>query len=309
MNGADESGKSDTKPDLGAMRTCEDGAVASPARRRRLQVGEVFAGRFQVQAFVGAGKSGDVYRALDTRLNRSIALKLICSNWLAGPGAQARFMQGVATARDIRHSNVVVVYDADTFEHQSFLTMEYLEGQNLRSWMREQFVLQADCPLETAIAIVSAILDGLEAAHALGITHRELKPENVFLLGTPGQGVVRLKLLDFGIAGAEAYSPGSFGPALYMAPEERLAPETTEASADLYSLSIIFYELLVGVQPQYRWQPPSEGRTDVPVAIDELIRKGLSFMPGLRPQNVEDYRVELGNGLGKTAAPTAPDAF
>lgn len=301
MNGADESGKNDNKPDLGAMRTCDNGAVAGPARARLLQVGEMFAGRFQVQAFVGAGKSGDVYRALDTRLNRSIALKLIRADWLAGPGAQVRFMQGVATGRDIRHSNVVVVYDADTFEHQSFLTMEYLEGQNLRAWMREQLRLQADCPIETAIAIVSAILDGLEAAHALGITHRELKPENVFLLGTPGPGVVRLKLLKFGIAGAQAYSPGSFGPALYMAPEERLAPETTQASADLYSLSTMFFELLIGVLPQYQWQPPSEGRTDVPVAIDELIRKGLSVRPELRPQNVEDYRVELGNALGKRA--------
>ncbi|HVY89039.1 MAG TPA: protein kinase, partial [Hyphomonadaceae bacterium] len=127
MTGADEGDKDDPKPDLGAMRTRDDGAIARQVRGP-LRAGEVFAGRFQVQAHVGSGGAGDVYRVIDTRLNRSIALKLIHTDRLSGADAQARLMQEAATARDIRHANVVAVYDADAFEHQPFLTMEYLEG-------------------------------------------------------------------------------------------------------------------------------------------------------------------------------------
>ncbi|MDZ4761984.1 MAG: DUF805 domain-containing protein, partial [Alphaproteobacteria bacterium] len=139
---------------------------------------------------------------------------------------------------------------------------------------------------------------------------RDLKPENVMMLSEPTDGGVRLKLLDFGIAragGGADTGATSLGTRGYMAPEQITAPDAAQPSADLYSLSVMFYELLVGVVPQGHWQPPSHGRGDVPSGIDDLVQKGLSNNPRSRPQTVADYLKALDGAIaGRPKPPPGP---
>lgn len=162
--------------------------------------------------------------------------------------------------------------------------------------------------MRTAANIVSQILAGLDAAHKAGVVHRDLKPENVMLAGEPSDAGADLKILDFGVAraaGAGDTGATSLGTRGYMAPEQITAPDAAQPSADLYSLSVMFYELLVGVVPQGHWQPPSAGRSDVPAAIDDLIQRGLSNNPRQRPQSVAEYAQAL-NAAMQTGNAQAP---
>ncbi len=283
--------------DFSALRTMDDAQTRQPSRfeQKRLQPGEVFAGRYSIVQLIGEGGMGVVYRANDKLTEKEVALKLIRAERLAGADAVKRLIREGVTSRDIRHPNVVAVYDVGEADGQPYMSMEFLAGKSLRAWNRER-MQGPDCSLKTAANIIREILAGLEAAHKSGVVHRDLKPENVMLLSDPSDEGVRLKLLDFGIARAPntgdtgATSLGTRG---YMAPEQLTAPDAAQASADLFSLSIMFYELLVGVVPQNYWQPPSGGRGDVPIAIDQLIQKGLSPSPRARPQTVAEYRDAL----------------
>ncbi|HHL43985.1 MAG TPA: hypothetical protein ENJ42_10225, partial [Hellea balneolensis] len=129
------------------------------------------------------------------------------------------------------------------------------------------------------------------------VIHRDLKPENIILLDEPTDKSAPLKILDFGIARAAGVMESGTGTGLgtprYMAPEQITNPDTAGPSADLYSLSVLFYELLVDVLPQGHWQPPSGGRSDIPGGIDALIEKGLSNRPSARPQSADEYRKAL----------------
>jgi serine/threonine protein kinase len=278
----------------------------SHTEQTRMQPGEGFAGRYTIAQLIGEGGMGVVYRATDKLTEKEVALKLIRADRLAGTDAVKRLIREGVTSRDIRHPNVVAVYDVGESNGQPYMSMEFLAGKSLRAWNRER-MQGPDCSMATAASIIREILAGLEAAHRAGVIHRDLKPENVMLLSEPSDAGVQLKLLDFGIARAPnsgdtgATSLGTRG---YMAPEQLTAPDAAQASADLFSLSVMFYELLVGVVPQNYWQPPSGGRADVPIAIDQLIQKGLSPSPRTRPQAVAEYREALEAAM-KQPAPSA----
>jgi serine/threonine protein kinase/uncharacterized membrane protein YhaH (DUF805 family) len=286
----------------------DDAQTRQPSRseQTRMQPGEVFAGRYTIAQLIGEGGMGVVYRATDKLTEKEVALKLIRADRLAGTDAVKRLIREGVTSRDIRHPNVVAVYDVGESNGQPYMSMEFLAGKSLRAWNRER-MQGPDCSMATAASIIREILAGLEAAHRAGVIHRDLKPENVMLLSEPSDAGVQLKLLDFGIARAPnsgdtgATSLGTRG---YMAPEQLTAPDAAQASADLFSLSVMFYELLVGVVPQNYWQPPSGGRADVPIAIDQLIQKGLSPSPRTRPQAVAEYREALEAAM-KQPAPSA----
>ena len=221
------------------------------------------------------------------------------------PDARKRLVREAIIARNIRHPNVVAVHDVGQSEGQVYIVMELLQGKNLRWWLGEQSRRGADCSVPAATAIMLAILEGLDAAHAQNVAHRDLKPENVFLLSEPGDGAMKLKILDFGLArtdGPQASHVSMMGTPVYMAPEQGTMPDTVRPSADPYSLSIMFYEPLIGVPPQRHWQPPSRGRADVPQAIDTLIEGGIADHARSRPQSVVEYR----NALLAALAPPKP---
>ena len=263
-----------------------------------LESGSEFDGRYTIEERIGAGGMGVVYRATDNVTNQTIALKVINTQMLIGTTAVDRLISEGLLTRDIRHPNVVAVYDVAKSGDSPYLTMEFLEGRSLRGWFGRQLSTGGEVTLDAAVGIILAILDGLEAAHAKDIVHRDLSPENVILLGEPNDDDFRLKLLDFGIARAANVSlmqtaAGAMGKPLYMAPEQRTTPDAAGPAADIYSLSRMFYEFLMDVLPDGVWQPPSKHRSDVPEAIDALLERGLSNRPRSRQQSVAEFREEL----------------
>ncbi|HEX8442643.1 MAG TPA: serine/threonine-protein kinase [Allosphingosinicella sp.] len=273
-----------------------------------LEPGAVFADRYTIESVIGSGGMGVVYRARDKIGDRLVALKLIRSDLLGGDAAVNRLIAEGVLTQDIRHKNVVSVYHVDQLDGRPFIAMEYVNGVSLREWLRKQRSARVDVPTKVAAHIVNEVLHGLQAAHDLGVTHRDLKPENIMLTGEPTSDAAPLKLLDFGIARADGKRTDSgtsarVGTPSYMAPEQETAPESAGPSADLYSLSKIFYELLVGVLPQGHWQPPSSGRPDVPAGIDALIQSGLQNREASRPQSVAEYRQKLNAAFGGTPVP------
>jgi serine/threonine protein kinase len=274
-----------------------------------LKPDEIFADRYRVVAEIGRGGMGVVYRAHDPVTQRDVALKLIRADRLAGKDAVKRLVREGVLARDIRHPNVVAVYDVGEVKGLPFLTMELLEGGSLRAWMQARMRQGRDSSMATAANVIREVLSGLQAAHAQGVIHRDLKPENIVLMGEPNDHEARLKILDFGIAragGGSDTGSTSLGTLEYMAPEQITAPEAAQTSADFYSLSVMFYELLIGVVPKGHWQPPSGGRSDVPPAIDKLIERGLSNNPRQRQQSAQQYRADLDAALSGFAPGPAP---
>src|SRR3990167_7831199 len=269
-----------------------------PRASATLQAGQTFGDRYTIESVVGRGGMGVVYKAIDKVSGKSVALKLINASNMGGERAIQRLIEEGITARDIRHPNVVAVYDVGLSGDQPFVAMEYLDGISLRSWHGRMMQRGTPVPLRVAARIIVEVLDGLRAAHDAKVIHRDLKPENIILLADPTEQAARLKLLDFGIARAagntaSASSGTGLGTPDYMAPEQRTNPDAAGPSADLYSIAVMLYELLVGVVPGRHWQPPSGGRSDVPLEVDAVILRGLSDNRDMRPQSAAQYRKEL----------------
>lgn len=308
----EKCGKSVVAPSRGpALQTMSDLQTigGEPTQRRStggeiatLVPGTVFADRYTIESLIGNGGMGVVYRAKDRIGNRDVALKLIRSDRLGGQGAVEKLIAEGVLTQDIRHKNVVAVYHVDQIAGQPFMAMEFVNGASLREWHRKIVNARKDVPVAVAARIIAEVLNGLEVAHDMGIVHRDLKPENIMLTAEPTEAAAPLKLLDFGIArvAGSATDSGStgLGTPRYMAPEQITNPDSATPAADFYSLSTIFYELLVDVLPQGGWQPPSSGRPDVPQGVDALIQAGLQNRPASRPQSVADYRQRLNAAFG-----------
>jgi serine/threonine protein kinase len=167
-----------------------------------LEPGTVFAERYTIESIIGRGGMGIVYRAMDSIGDRNVALKLIRSDVVGGDGAIKRLISEGVLTQDIRHKNVVSVYNVGLQDDQPFVSMEFVNGVSLREWLRQQVTARTEVPLRVAARIIAEILDGLDAAHSMGIVHRDLKPENVMLTTDPTDAAAPLKILDFGIARA-----------------------------------------------------------------------------------------------------------
>lgn len=261
-----------------------------------LETGTEFHERYMIERKLGQGAMGVVYLAGDKLTRRNVALKLINSRLMNNASARDRFLREGLIARDIRHKNIVAVYDVSETVGQFYLVMECLSGETLRHWLHRVLQAGVDVPYAVAESIIRNILEGLDAAHSAGVVHRDVKPENIMLTGNVEAGDYSLKILDFGIARAIDSSAKqltttstSTGTALYMAPEQKTAADTVGPPADLYAVSAIFYELLLGVAPTGRWTPLSRERADLPAGIDAIIDKGLSSRPRSRYQNTQEY--------------------
>jgi serine/threonine protein kinase len=285
-----------------------DTAAQTDAAVTILSPGSVFAERYTIEGVLGQGGMGVVYLAKDSASEEKVALKLIHPNRISGEKALKRLVDEGLITRKLRHPNIVAVYDVGAVNGQPYVTMEYVEGTSLRQWQRTFMQKQQDISFPVAARIIEEILKGLEAAHEAGVVHRDLKPENIILLGEPSAQKASLRILDFGIARAtkattQADTGTGLGTPGYMAPEQRTNPDMVTPAADLFSVSVIFYELLVEVLPQGHWQAPSGGRSDVPPAIDQLIESGLSLRPSSRPQSVDQYRKAMAQSGRKPITP------
>jgi len=285
------------------------GTVAGPGPiHDGVEPGEVFANRYEIERLLGRGGMGAVYLARDRLAKERICLKVIRGELTADRSAGERFLREGALARRLSHRNIVRVFDVSEHEGRYYLTMEYLEGRSLRSWIEENRKADRDVPLEEATRILGGILSGLGEAHRAGVIHRDLKPENVMLAGEPHAEALSVKILDFGIARALGSDEGltqtgaAVGTPAYMAPEQETSAASVGPEADLYAAGAILYEILMGVAPRGRWGVPSEVRPDLPKAIDGICGKALEAHPKRRFRTGEEF-VEA---LRKAQGPAAP---
>jgi len=214
--------------------------------------GTVLAERYRIVALLGRGGMGEVYRAEDLKLGNVVALKFLPASLQEDAAALAGFHAEVRNARQVSHPNVCRVYDIGEVNGQHFLTMEYIDGEDLASLLRRIGRLPGDKALETAHQICA----GLAAAHDCGLLHRDLKPANIML---DGRG--RVRITDFGLALSSDDALGrseTAGTPAYMAPEQ-IAKGEASVRSDVYSLGLVLYELFTGRLP-YQATTPIEWR-------------------------------------------------
>ena len=264
-------------------------------------------GVFVVQAPLGAGGMGVVYRALDTNLNRPVAIKFL-SDELANPTARRRFQREAQTASSLNHPHIVTVHDAGEFEGRQYLVTELVDGGTLRDWTGG-----AKRGWRQTIELLTGIADGLAAAHDAGILHRDIKPENI-LITKSGYA----KLGDFGLAKLLEGEPSAqtptvsdlgtragviVGTAAYMSPEQA-SGEPLDARSDVFSFGVVLYEVLAGRRPfigasnldiahavVHRAAEPLPD--DVPVPLRMIVEKSLEKDPADRFQTMRDMVVDL----------------
>lgn len=208
----------------------------------RFLPGALLAGRYRIVALLGRGGMGEVYRADDLTLGQEVALKFLPEAVASYPDAVSRFHNEVRVARQVSHPNVCRVYDVGEMSGHLFLSMEYVDGEDLGSLLRRIGRL----PPDKALEIARRLCAGLAAAHEKGVLHRDLKPSNIML---DGRGQVLLT--DFGLAGVADELKGAEvrnGTPAYMAPEQLSGKEVTVRS-DIYSLGLVLYEILTGKRP------------------------------------------------------------
>jgi serine/threonine protein kinase len=260
-------------------------------------------------------RSNDVvYEAVDTRINRRVAIKEL----LMPPGATdavrqdriARFQREARAAGSLTHPNIVTIFETEEENGRYFIVMEYLEGDNLRQKMDREGAL----PPEEAVRIATQVLDGLAHAHSKGVIHRDIKPENIHLLPT---GLV--KITDFGIARLK-YEPNLtmdgqiFGTPSYMSPEQVQGGAIDEHS-DLFSVGVILYEMLAGYKPFQgdsvititynivHTEPPSP--PSIPAPLEWVIRRALRKNPAERFHSALEMKQALENALAQMKSPPA----
>src|SRR5271169_962998 len=212
---------------------------SDPIGGGRFAPGTIIADRYRIVALLGRGGMGEVYRAEDLRLSQVLAIKFLPEALARDESALARFTSEVRVARQVSHPNVCRVFDIGDADGAPFLTMEYVDGEDLSSLVRRIGRL----PQDKAIEVSRQICAGLAAAHERGVVHRDLKPANVML-----DGAGKARITDFGLAGIAADIQGAevrAGTPAYMAPEQLAGKEVTVRS-DIYSLGLVMYEILTG---------------------------------------------------------------
>ena len=216
-------------------------AAEGGAKVERFPPGSVLAGRYRMLGPLGRGGMGEVYRADDLQLDQAVALKFLPQGRSQSPDWVRRYQNEVRLARRVTHPNVVRVYDISEAEGEVFISMEYVDGEDLATLLRRVGRLTAD----KAMQIVRELCAGLGAAHDRGVLHRDLKPANIMI---DGRGQVRIA--DFGIAAlASAEEPSRLaGTPAFMAPELFTGGKPS-IRGDLYSLGIVLYEAMTGTEP------------------------------------------------------------
>jgi predicted Ser/Thr protein kinase len=254
---------------------------------------------------LGRGGMGVVYKARQKTLNRLVALKLLAPERVGDTKFAERFTREAQALAALNHPNIVTIHDFGQAGGFYFLLMEYVDGLNLRQLLRTRKFTP-----EEALAIVPPLCDALQFAHDRGIVHRDIKPENL-LLDKDG----RVKVADFGIAkmlgaanggGATATSgvpqsltQSTLGTPGYTAPEQKTDPQRVDSRADIYSLGVVFYELLTGELPGKPLQPPSK-KVQIDVRLDEVVLRALEQKPERRYQQASQVKTDvqqIGTGL------------
>ena len=258
----------------------------------RPPVGRLLDGRYRVESLIATGGMATVYLGTDTRLDRTVALKIMHAELANDEDFVRRFVGEARSVARLSHPNVVGVYDQGADGRTLYLAMEYVPGRTLRDLLNERGSL----PPREALDIMEGVLGGLGAAHAAGLAHRDVKPENV-LLGAAHA----VKVADFGLArmlaGTSHTKTGMLiGTAAYLAPEQ-VSQGVADARTDVYAAGVMLFEMLTGQQPHTADTPlavaykhvneavpvPSQFVDGIPPALDDLVLRATSRNPDLRP--------------------------
>ena len=266
--------------------------------------------QLEILALLGRGGMGVVYKARQKALNRMVALKILAPERVRDPQFAGRFAREAQALAQLDHPHIVTVYDSGQAGGFFYLLMEFVDGANLRQLLQTRKLTP-----EEALAIVPPLCEALQFAHDRGIIHRDIKPENL-LLDKNGQ----IKIADFGIAklvagasvvaavcdrGSENAPAGVSDPGYndlteagkimgtpsYMAPEQTEHPDDVDSRADIYSLGVVFYEMLTGELPKEKIVPPSR-KVQIDVRLDEVVLRAMEINPELRWQTAVDMRTQ-----------------
>ncbi len=266
-------------------------------------------GRYEILNTVGEGGMGAVYKAEDRELGRTVALKVIRPELASDPSILQRFKQEILLASKVTDRNIIRIYDLGDADGVKFITMEFVEGDDLRYLLHSQGKL----PAAEAVDIMEQAVSGLQAAHRLGIIHRDLKPGNI-MRATDG----RVLVMDFGLArsleGDGMTRTGAMlGTMEYMSPEQAQA-KALDARSDIFTVGLILYELLTGIMPyqaesaiasllkrtQQRAIPVSDIDKNVPGVLSNIVSKCLEREPALRYQSADELLNDLRAWQGKS---------
>jgi serine/threonine-protein kinase len=278
--------------------------------------GEVIDGRYQLTRIVASGGMATIYAALDLRLDRQVAVKVMHPHLAQDEQFVSRFIREAKAAASLSHPNIVAVLDQGWNQGGTpcvFIVMELIEGATLRDYLHEQGAL----PVERALQLITPVASALAAAHRLGIVHRDIKPENI-LVSKEG----RIKIADFGLArGAllgstmTAESSVILGSVSYLSPEQ-VQRGVSDARSDVYSLGIVLFELLTGQKPYQGEDPvqiairhvndrvpaPSTLNPNISPEVDELVLKATNIDPDKRPKDAGELH-ELLRALSEKLDP------
>jgi serine/threonine protein kinase len=254
-----------------------------------LKLGETFQG-LEVLEVIGRGGMGVVYKARQPALDRLVALKTLLVDKASVPEFRARFQREAKALASLTHPNITAVYDFGEKEGNFFFVMEFVEGVDLKQYLRESRL-----DVKKIQALVGQICDALDFAHSEGIVHRDIKPANI-LIDKRG----RVKIADFGLVkltGSDqslllTQSGAVMGTAHYMAPEQLDDPLGVDHRADIYSIGVVLYEMLTGEHPLGRFAPPSRKHPSY-APLDPVVMRALEKEPDERYQNASDLKKAL----------------
>ena len=271
--------------------------------------GTILADRYRIIGLLGRGGMGEVYRADDLKLGQPVALKFLPPKLAEDPVRRERFFAEVRITRQLSHPNICRVYDISEIDGRHFLSMEFIDGEDLASLLKRIGHLSN----EKALDIARQLAAGLAAAHEHGVLHRDLKPANIMI---DGHG--RVRITDFGLAIAiedESQTVEIAGTPAYMAPEQ-LAGKGATVRSDIYSLGLVLYEIYTGKKAfaastlaelrqqkeTYTPRAPSEIREGVDPVVERLIRRCMERDPNARPSSVPQLAIALPGGDPLAAA-------
>jgi serine/threonine protein kinase len=285
------------------LKSVEDVSVTKTliTPKTSLQKGSILAGRYTIIQELGRGGMGVVYKAEDTKLKRTVALKFLPAELTHIPEVHDRFMREALAAAALDHPNICTVYEFDQAEDTNFISMAYVEGQSLRKQIES-----GPLELEEALRITTQVAEGLKTAHKKGIIHRDIKSANIMVTENK-----QAKIMDFGLARMAGTTlltqeGAAMGTIAYMSPEQARG-DKVDHRTDIWSLGVVLYEMLTGKLPfqgeheqaviysvlKEKPEPIPDLKPDIPASIEQMVKKALEKDPDKRYQQAEELLDDL----------------